>query len=98
MTLCETFSKIFNEKVNKICSSKDDSDVQLSCRISNFDSPYFFSSLVEVNQNDIRSMVAASSSKHSQLNPIPTLVLKMVIKPLILVITSLINKSFQKRS
>jgi len=93
--LSEKFSEFFSDKVKNIRSSIKKSSFELSCGTSKLNSSYFLDSLTQVTQDEIKAIVTTSSNKHSQLDPIPTWVLKLSIKPLIPLITTLVNKSFE---
>ena len=88
----------FNDKVNNIRSSIENKDLRESCEISSFNGPYNclkLTSLANVTQHEIKAVVRSPSNKHSQLDPIPTWFLKLVIMPPTQLITQLVNCSFK---
>ena len=93
--LSEKLNNFFNEQVNYIRSSIENKDLPESCEISSFNGPDCVTSLANVTQDEIKAVVRSSSNEHSQLDPIPTWLLKLVIMPLTQLITQLVNCSFK---
>ena len=87
-----TFQKFFNDKIEAINEHFNDKD-QPEEETLLLDT--HFSTFNEVSENEVRDTIMKSVSKHCELDPIPTYLLKDILPYVLSTITDIINHSIR---
>ena len=92
--LANTFNRFFISKIENIRAASTNDATSQSCLCPNVDVPVleFFHPTTE---DEIRKLVMSSPSKHCNLDPIPTWILKYHIDILLPAITNIVNLSLE---